>query len=371
MAYEGLRQLNLERKTISSGGTPIVQLSTINQRVRLPGIMLRAVLTIVQGAGATLISGANLSRVFQSVVLGKRIRTTGRFLDVLGWLMAGRDFSQPADVPAAAGTYRRIVDLVVPLADFDALSPFDTAPHAKMFSDETLDLAFADFAATFGANSTITGQLRPYAYAMPGDQAVVASPTRINFSDFAGGSALLPRGTFSHMVLYKEDGTALTSAEISALSVSIDGEQVVNRASIDDIACLWNWAKAKGSGLLVSSATGPIGGESLPDQPDPAAGASDAVSVPFLPILFPAHRYKMTHLVTARAQVQVDYEGTASSVRIGYRQIEEVGEEAFEKAKQKLGVPHLAGVRSKTIGKTDPSDDRARRLLPKRAVAAK
>lgn len=367
MSYSGLRLIPLERKSIASTLTPIIQLSVLTQKVRVRGYLLRAALTITQGAGAVALRGSLLSRVFASVVLGKRIRATGRLLDVLGWMMRGADFNLPADVPAAAGVYRRTVELLIPLSDMEAMEPGDTAAHARMFADETIDLAFAEFGAVFGVNTTITGTLKSFAVAEPGDNTVVASPTRINFSDFAGGTVLLPRGTYSHAVLYREDGTPITSAEVSALTISIDGEVIANRLSVDDLTNLWNLVRAKGAGTQLESATVPDAGEELTSEPGVAAGATDVVSVEFLPIVFPVSRYKHTRLAHAEAQLQVDYEGTATNVRIGYRQVEEQGPAELVKAAAKLGVPHLAsGGRSKTIGKTQPADERAQRLLPKR-----
>jgi len=366
MSYSGLRLIPLERKSIASSLTPIVQLSVITQKVRVRGYLLRAALTITQGAGAVLLRGSLLSRMFASVVLGKRIRATGRLLDVLGWMMRGADFNLPADVPAAAGVYKRTVELLIPLSDMQAAEPGDTAAHARMFSDETIDLAFSEFATVFGANTTIVGTLKSFAVAEPGDLTVVATPTRINYADFAGGTVLLPRGTFSHAVLYREDGSAITSAELSALTISIDGEVVANRLTIDDLTNLWNLVRARGAGQQVESTTVPDAGEELTSEPGVAAAASDLVSVEFLPLVFPTDRYKHTRLAHAEAQLQVDYEGTATNVRIGYRQVEEQGPVEVAKAAAKLGVPHLTGVRTKSIGKTAPSDSRAQRLLPKR-----
>lgn len=368
--YSGLRLIPLERKSVASSLTPIIQLAVMTQKVRILGYLLRAKLTIVQGAGAAAISGSALSRFIANAVVGKRIRATGRLLDVLGWMMRGADMNLPADVPAAAATYKRTVELFIPISDMDAASPFDTAAHARMFNDETLDLAFADFASVFGANSTITGTMYPFAVALPGDPTVVATPTRINYADFAGGTVLLPRGHYSHAVLYHEDGTPVTSTEISALTISIDGEVIANRVGIDDLANLWNMVKAKGAAVQGLSTTAPVAGEELVDEPGAAGGATDVVSTEFLPILFPATRYKLTHLPFAQGQLQVDYEGTATNLRIGYRQLEEQGPAEVAKAAAKLGVPHLTNARSKTIGKTAPSDSRAQRLLPKRLFGA-
>lgn len=364
--FSGLRLIPLERKTVGASLTPIVTLAILTQKVRVRGFLLRTMLTIVQGAGATAIKGSTLSRFVASCVVGKRIRTTGRFLDVLGWLMRGADMNLPADVPAAAATYKRMVELFIPLADFDALEPTDTAPHAAMFKDETIDLAFADFASVFGANTTITGTMKPYAVAEPGDASVLATPSRINFADFSGGTVLLPRGTFSHVVLYHEDGTPVTSTEISSLTVSIDGEVIANRVTVDDLAALWNLTRAKGAGTQLESATVPDAGEELTTEPAAAGGASEVISTEFLPIVFPTSRYKLTKLAHADAQLQVDYEGTATNLRIGYRQVEEMSDEQVVKAAAKAGVPHLDGVRTKTLKGTMPSSLRARRLLPKR-----
>jgi hypothetical protein len=363
--YSGLRLIPLERKSIAASLTPIISLAVMTQKVRILGYLLRANLIITQGAGAVALPGSTLSRYLQSAVVGKRIRATGRWLDVLGWMMRGADFNLPYDVPAAAGVYRRTVELVIPIADMDAANPLDTAAHARMFSDETLDLAFADFASVFGANTTITGQLKPFAIALPGDAATVATPTRINYADFNGGSVLLPRGTLSHAAIFKEDGTPLTSAEISSLTISVDGEVIAQRLGVDDIANLYNFAKAKGTEVQRQSASVPDAGEELNSEPGAAAGASDVVSVDFLPLVFPTTRYSLSHVAHAEGQVQVDYEGSATAIRIGYRQLEEQGPAEVAKAAAKQGVGHLKAMRSKTSDGIAPPTGRLARLLPK------
>jgi hypothetical protein len=362
----GLRLIPLEKKMIGAGLTPIVQLSPLTQRVRVRGYLLRSLLTIVQGAGATAIKGNALARMYAQIVMGKRIRATGRMLDVLAWSMRGADVNAPADVPAAAGTYKRMCEVLIPLADLDAFEPGDTAPHARMFGDESIELTFADFAALFGANTTITGTVKPLAIAEPTDGTVVASPTRLNYGDFVGGTVLLPRGVYSHAVIYKEDGTPLTTAEISSLTVSVDGEIVANRLGLDDLAALWNLTRAKGAAFQAESATAPVAGEQVNDAPGVAAAAPDTISVEFLPLIFPTSRYKLTKLLHAESQVQLDYEGSATGVRVAYRQIEEQNAEQVAKAAAKLGVPHLTGMRNKTLSKGAPGDDRHVRLLPKR-----
>jgi hypothetical protein len=302
--FSGLRLLPLERKNVATQLTPIIQLAPLTQKVRVRGWLLRANLLIVQGAGATLIRGSNLARYIGGCVIGKRIRSTGKLLDVLGWAMRGADMNLPADVPAAAASYRRTVELFIPLADMEASEPGDTSPHAAMFRDESIELAFADFASVFGANTTITGLLKTYAVAEPADGTVVATPTRINYADFAGGTVLLPRGTYSHILIYKEDGSAITSAELSNITISIDGEVIFNRVSIDDIANLWNLNRAKGAAVQVESATVPVAGEELTSEQGAAAGAADSVSVEFLPLVFPVSRYKLSRLAHAESQVR-------------------------------------------------------------------
>jgi len=368
--YAGLRPIALEKKAIATGSRFPIQLAPLPPKVRVRGLLLRALLTIVQGAGASAVTGVALSRFLASAVVGKRVRATGMFIDKLAHLMAGKDFNYPPGVPADAGTYTRMVELFIPWADLHQLEQLDTAAGARMYSDESLELEFADFATVFGANTTMTGTLKTYAVTEPFDGAVVASPTRMNYQDVGGQSIILPAGTYSHLFAYKETGLGITSAEISAVSLTVDGEQVLNRVSIDDLTCLWNLMRARGAAVQSASDTVPVAGEELTSEPGAAAAAGSGITVEVVPLIVTPERYKLTHLLHAESQVQVDFEGTLTSgFRLGYRMVEEQSPEQVAKAAAKLGSPHLTKSRPKASGKTSPSDPRAHRLLPKRLGA--
>lgn len=364
--YSGLRLIPLETRALATASRYPIQLSPLPARYRVRGLLLRFILTVTQGAGAVAISGNALSRLVASLVVGKRIRGTGMLFDRLGWLMAGKDFSTPPGVPAAAGAYSRIVELYVPFSDLHQVEQLDTAPGARMFSDESLEMETGDFVSLYGANTTVAGTQRTYAVAEPFDGAVVAAPTRINYIDWTGKDVLLPAGTYSHIFLFKEDGTGVTSAEVTAVSIEVDGEQVAARLGIDDIAALWNLHRASGAGNYIASDTAPTPGEELTSEPGAAAGAGGTVTMEVVPLIVTPPRYKLTHLLHAESQVKVSFEGSATSFRIGYRQVEETSDDNVARAVAKLGVPHLDASRPKTAKGTLPSDARHRRLLPKR-----
>lgn len=363
--YAGLHLIKLERKDFATSGTPIIPLSVMVQKDRVLGFLLRFELVITQAAGATAISGAKLARVLDAIVIGERLRATGRLLDVLGWLMRGRASNAPAGVPAAAGAYRRTIELVVPLSDVSALRPLDTAPHAKMFSDETMNLTLAAVAGVFGANTTIAGQVVPYAIALPTVPTKVATPTRIGHAQFTDRLVRLPKGTLSHAVIYRDDAALISSDDVTTITVRIDGETVADALRLADFANLYNLMVAQGSQLSVASDTAPEGGEELPSEPGAAAGATDKVELPFIPVVFPGYLSAMAHLVHADSQVEVEYTGAAVGLVMGYRQLEEQSAQDVLKAGAKLGVPHLTGMRWATADGGAPGDARLARLLPK------
>ena len=367
--FSGLRLIPLEVKSLASGQRPIIQLMTLPPKYRVRGFLFRAVLAVVQSGSPVLVTGTTLSRILSSVVIGKRVRATGMLLDRLNWLTIGKDFNLPADVPAAVGTYQRIVEQFVPITDPKAFDPGDTAPSCMMYRDEAIELDCGDYTATFGATCAITGTLKGYAVVEPHDGQVVATPARINYADFNQQTLYLPRGAYSHIFLYKETGAAIDTTEVSRVSVTVDGEQIINRATPDDLACEFNLIRGLGAGVQLQSATAPVAGEELTTEPGVAAGAAATVSLECIPIIFAPDRYKITRLLNAESQVQLDLEGSLTAVRVAYRMLEEQGPMEVAKAAAKMGVGHLTAMRSKTISKSAVTNPRHARLLPKRLGA--
>src|SRR5512138_1763524 len=86
----------------------------------------------------------------------------------------------------------------------------------------------------------------------------------------------------------------ITNAEISDLSLSISGKNVIDLLKSEECANLFDLYRAHGSDKLVDSATAPEGGEQIDDEPGYAVGAAATVTYPFLPILFPKNGYKLS-----------------------------------------------------------------------------
>lgn len=359
--FSGTRLIPLQRSTLTSGLNAIIPLSVINPKVRLRAILVRAVVSLTQpGTGATAITGEQLVRWLAKAVIGKRIQATGAMLDKLTWLMLGRDFTAPADIPTTAASYTRQVDLLVPFADPTALDQLDTAPGAPMFKDETLNIDASDFASVFPAATSVSVALRPFAVTEPWDGTTLATPTQLGFIDVQQSTQLLPAGTYSHIIVYRESGAPITEAEVTSLNVKVDGETVMENVTVSDLAQLYNLQRASGGARAVASATAPEAGEALADN----------TSAAFLPIFAPAARYKLTKLLNAESQVALEFTGNVTGLRIAFRRLEEQGQAEVLKAAAKVGVPHLTAAASKTFSKTDPKNPRHGRLLPKRLGSA-
>lgn len=351
-----------------AAGSIIVPLDQLPPGYRLRGILATLQLNVTQSAVAAAVTAATLNRLFAMLTIGKRFRATGAGLNALFWAMMGRDFSLCADIPATNATaFSRDVKLWLPYSDLDAYEPDDTAPNVALFKDSPLQV---DLASLTALAATLTGALaatlRTNAVIEKSGADFVATPQRINFADYAGQQVRLDPGSYSHIVAYKEDGSNFTAAEVSALSVAVDGEPVAQRNQMAELAAIFNIQKAKGSNVQSLSATAPVAGESLGDEPAVAGAAADTVDIgPFLPIFVPRAGYRMTRVLHARRGITIDFEGTLQAFRIGYRRLEPQSADQVVRAARKQGVV-ATKAKSAVAGPNVPAPGSyAAALLPK------
>jgi hypothetical protein len=329
--------------TYASGGNGTVPLQEIPDG-RLLGFLLRLKLNIVQGAGAAMIPGSFLYRLFDQVTLAvsgaNYFRTTGRAQNFLNWLMLGCTPQMPQDVLAAAATYSRFVDCWLPFVDFQSTQPLDTAVNAALVRDTSININWGNEAALYGANTSTTVQsvrcLAFYARAKPDE---LGAEPLVEFTDWASQSALLPmNGAISHCFSYSESSDTLTDANFIDWSIYIDGTAVEPKVQSGEFIAKYDYYRAAGVTSLVT-ATG-TGGEEILDEPGVAAAAGQGMAaIPFFPLLFPlGKRYAMTHLPMASSQLRIDWTGAVTTARFVTRRIQKNNKNRATELARKLGI---------------------------------
>jgi len=357
------RYVRLKKETFASGGNPIIDLSVLPRGYRVMALLntFRALIT-QKAAGMTALTHAQQDRICKLVQLGGKgydigsHKATGRFLSILGQVMQGRDFSVVDTIPATASfAAEQYIKQALLFGDPNAADPNDTAPRSEFFKDGGMQLDFCDVAATFPNVNTITGSVQTIAVLEDADPGAVHVRTETNVADFAGQTIKLAEkdAGFTHLVAYKEDGTDITEAEVSGVTLKVDGEPVYDGLEITDLAGLFNLAKSEGASTTDDA-------EAIGDQPPDVTTGGD-VSLPFVPLYVAGGiggRYKAADALHAREHILVEYTGSLTNLRLGWRAVRYADAAEFEARAVKLGYdPNTS--RPKTASKTD-LDPRAR-----------
>lgn len=376
MPFAGLKRFLFETKAYA-GAAANLQISMKDHAPfrRLKYLIFRLDLSIVQPGTATAITGKTLIRLFKSIRIGRLVYVTGSVLSVLGWMVRGLRPNLPADVPATASTtFQRTVTVVVPWSDDRAKYGDDTAQMSQMFRETPIQVDLEAISILAPTNTpAVTGTLRVFAYSESLEAGVVPSLVELGYTDWSGQRVLLDGDrVYTHLAVLKEDGSALTSAEITGLTIAIDGEQYDNVAfRAQDAAYGFDWLTGEGTAIETASATAPVAGESLTDEP-PAAGGGGNVSMEFLPLIVMGHGYLLSKAPHATKQVAIDFQGSLTSFRLAWRAIVPRSELDRVKLAAMSGAAEPGGAfQIKTGSKAASRDKRLAAILPLRYRAAR
>jgi hypothetical protein len=354
--------------TFVSGGSSKVLLNDLPD-ARCKGILLRFKTQIVQAAGATLITGDQLYRIYDNIRLGEWVRTSGRMLTFLNWQMKGLTLQMPQDVPAAAATYSRSIDVYIPFADYSATSPLDTAIATNLFKDQAIEINWGNVAALFGVNTSFTATaVRAVAYLDKNQPDVLASEPILDYTDWGSPSAQLPNaGGYTHVFLYSESTSALSDLNFASWNVFIDGDNIKPNIQTGELLAEFDIYRAGGVGVL-ATATG-TGGELLPDEPGVAAAATqDLLAIPFIPIISPpagSAGYSLTHVPIVTQMLRIDWQGVATAGRIAYRRVRLKDDTRVTETLRKMSVANPGQVaRATKVGGPGRLTVQASQILP-------
>jgi hypothetical protein len=269
------------------------------------------------------------TRLLASVECGRRLRSDGLGSSALDWMIKGRDLVRPADVAQNAAAP---IAMAFPLEfrDERSVEPTDSSVATEFYRGQTLDIYWAnptDILAALAVNAGTSVQVTFFLSERP--EGVVPASTVVNFVEVIGKETKLPKGRIVDLVLVKNDGAAITEAELGNMHLTLDGKKnLLERARLPQLVRSFNRYVAGGS--QVQGATDGVEGEALAEG-----------SVPFAPIWHPIAPYKATQLEAVEGTASFMYDGTLApnAARIHYRMREEQDEVATVKAAQKLGIP--------------------------------
>ncbi|MBK9497107.1 MAG: hypothetical protein IPO08_21850 [Xanthomonadales bacterium] len=367
------RVIPLKTLSLVSGGRALIELDQLPGQHYLKSILFTVPLTMLQNAAPAAVLPRTFNRIVDSLKIGRRVALTGQALDVMNWLMTGRDQSATAYITAGAGTFDRVVNLGLSFSDPTAYEPDDTAAAVELFRDTPLEVGFGSLATIFpsftGAGSVTPGGFQALAVIEKGAPGKVATPVQLDVVDITADSRLDP-GVYTHLGIFKEDGTAITSAEVTGLTVIIDGTPVIDNATLPQLAALFNLLKSDGAAPSSYSTTTPfatIPGENVTDQPGGAAAAGATISAEFLPILFPSHAGKLTKAWACPTGIRIKYSGSGTGLRVVSRRVEPVSDAQVVKAAAKMNLRPPTTITAKTASKAGVAPGSlAELVLPKR-----
>jgi hypothetical protein len=324
MAFAGQKRFLLESKPFANGGNVQVSLKDIPPGRRIRNLFLRLELAIAQPGAATAITGKTILRFFKSIRIGRRIFGSGTFFSVLDWAVHGMRPELPADVPnTISTTFNRNVDIIIPFADDHAMFPEDPSPASEWYKDTPIVIDF-DSAATLAPTNTptVTGTLRSWAEHEPLDPYVLPSLIEMMYLDWNGQRVVLDGDrVYTHLFTFNEDGSVIDSSQITGLTLSLDGEQYDNvPMRAQDIAMQFDWRNGQGTSTEALSATAPVAGENITDV-QPFAGGGGNVSMEWCPLVTHGINYKLTKCEHATRQAALDFQGSKTSFRMGWRAI--------------------------------------------------
>jgi hypothetical protein len=328
MAYSGIKRTLLETKSFSSGGSVQITLKEVPPFRRIKFLLFRFHVTVTNAATGAAKTAAMLRRiVYKTIRIGKLTYTTGSHLRVLDWHVRGLETQVLAGTAADnAGVYDRIVEAKIPWEDtYNASNPSDTGQMSQMFRETPIQVDFDTESSIFGASNTptVAGTLRVYAYHEPLAPGRVPGVVEVGYTDWTGQRVTIEGDrAYTHLHCFNEDGSVITSAEITGFTLAADGEQYDNVSLLpQDVAAGFNALAADGRAEASASATAPVGGESLTDHPGVAAAAGAVVSMEFVPLFGVGAGYGIMDALHATKSLSLDFTGTKTSFRIGWRAI--------------------------------------------------
>jgi len=351
------RLIPIDSRTYAAGLHPF-PLAAVSKMKRVQGIAVILDVLFTHGAAAAAIVSDQLFRLFEAITLGRLVDTTGLGLHNLDWQQRGHETYLPAGIPATnAGTFRRRIRVDLPWFDESAESPGDLPPQSEENQDKNLAVKIPAFAgldaATWGTLASIAGTID--VFAVVDDSSGQVNPkVRIGFVDASSQSPTLPAGLlYDYVWMQNEDGSGITSAEITGISGKADGEPFLDKQTLSQVVETWNQQKASHGGVRAASATAPVAGGKLTHEPAFTSGAAATVTTEFLPLIWRRAKGKLSQAVPVFQGLTFQFSGTKTAIRLHYKAVEAHDESSVAASFRKIGAPitSLRQVTPKTSSK--------------------
>lgn len=353
--------VQLENKSFTPGtpGTLTFQLTKlpVNRRATFLGFLFE--FSGVGGApGPASVRPNEIADEITAVVHASKFLevngVSGRTLDNLIHAMFGRKIINAAQTVSNGVAFSIRFPLLIPLFDPRSVSPTDFAIDCDALRNESVNIS-ANFSANFNGNADVpvtTITCQAFAITIPDKGAIDPAKTIIGKAEW-GQSGKTPKGVYSDLFAYNEDGSTITDAEVATVDVTFDGAHVLTvvPSSLTD--------------LKFNLLTVPGGFE---DNDAEQLESNDAV---FKPIIAAHQDYKLSELPACVAgEGSVQTTGTQTSVTYGYRYVGEKDTATVQAYyAEKLKAPPDAIVRStKTVSKMPLNDGNPRVALLKRIL---
>lgn len=363
-----MRKLHLLKTQAFGVGSIPFSLQNLPKGKKIEAIRVRADLVATTGAAAALIAGSGLFRLFQTIRLGGMVDTTGMQLRALAWLTSGREPYLPASIPATnSKPFQRVLQVDIPYSDQGAREIAEGAPPTEDSQNVDLQVIMAAFAslgaATWGTLASITGTVRVYAVLADNAAKKLAPRSHIGYVDDSGQTFTLPPGLYKRVWLANEDGSAITSAEVTSVAIDVDGEPYCDTITLAELIEQWNMEHAATGTTRADSATAPVAGARITCVPSAAADADASFSAELVPLITMPKRAKLSQAVLAEQSIRIQFTGSKTTFRIGFERIEPYSESGLYASFQRLGVPvtNLGQLTSDTHN-GEPLTQRAKQL---------
>lgn len=284
------------------------------------------------------------TRLLDGIECERRLRSSGLGLSVQDWLVLGKDQQRPAQI--AGPNANAAMELYWPIGfrDLRGIEATDSPPATDFYLGKTLDVYWAkpaDLVAALAVNAGTECYLEVHLH--PLSLGKTSTSVVTNYVEFIGKETKLPAGQYLDIFIVKNDGAAITAAELGNVKLTADGAvNFLEREKLNTLTRSFNRWIAQGA--QVQGATDGVEGESL-----------DLGSAPFAVILHPVKPFKGTKLPTAYDQLMLTIDGTlaAGSARVFYRLLELRTPEKAEAGARKVwgGIIDVEGVAAKTASK--------------------
>lgn len=238
----------LEDQAWIANGNRLINMDTLPPRQRIRAILLYLNLQGTKSAADT-VSADVFANAIKTIRLGNIVNMTGREQYTLARATNGRIVQRGTDIPGSGTTFNVNVCLEISFRDTMQPGSDDGAFPTELVMGKALEVQF-DTATVWGVGTvTITsGTLRTQALLV--DETNTPQLNRIFYLDPNSQTVQLDPGVYKQLLLVKTDGSAITTADVAAVDLEVDGKPVFNNLLHEQLVQAWNREASEGAGPL-------------------------------------------------------------------------------------------------------------------------